>query len=211
LVVATSDPATLPQLTGWYLETNLPAPDSKKAEESAPANPAEVVRLYAVRNWIEQSYKQVKNSLGWARCQVRKGISIRRHWQMVCLAFSFCWRESSEFLEAEASPGVILEEKGHTTSAETRETRTTGGGKRSGARLKPTCLSWPLALRGVRAWLEPYVMLMRYWRAFSDLPPPKELKALLEWVFSGRGLYFYARQQQTTANIRMGRFFFLGR
>jgi hypothetical protein len=37
------------------------------------------------------------------------------------------------------------------------------------------------------------VMLMRYWRAFSDLPPPKELRTLLEWVFSGRGLYLYAR------------------
>jgi hypothetical protein len=23
------------------------------------------------------------------------------------------------------------------------------------------------------------------------MPPPKELKALLEWVFSGRGLYLY--------------------
>lgn len=45
----------------------------------------------------------------------------------------------------------------------------------------------------MRAWLEPYVMLMRYWRAFSDLPPPPELKALLEWVFSGKGLYLYVR------------------
>ena len=50
-----------------------------------------------------------------------------------------------------------------------------------------------MALRRVRAWLEPYVMLMRYWRAFSDLPPPEELQALLEWVFSGKGLYLYAR------------------
>ena len=50
-----------------------------------------------------------------------------------------------------------------------------------------------MALRRVRAWLEPYVMLMRYWRAFSDLPPPKELRVMLEWVFSGKGLYLYAR------------------
>src|SRR5215212_6943168 len=39
------------------------------------ANVAEVVRLYALRNWIEQSYKQVKNALGWAHYQVRKDIS----------------------------------------------------------------------------------------------------------------------------------------
>jgi hypothetical protein len=29
--------------------------------------------------------------------------------------------------------------------------------------------------------------------ASSDLPPPAELEALLEWVFLGRGLYLYAR------------------
>jgi hypothetical protein len=42
-------------------------------------------------------------------------------------------------------------------------------------------------------------MLRRYWRAFSNKPPPKELRALLEWEFSGRGLYLYARSQRTTA------------
>jgi hypothetical protein len=35
-------------------------------------------------------------------------------------------------------------------------------------------------------------MLWRYWRAFSDKPPPEKLRALLEWVFSGRGLCLYA-------------------
>jgi len=33
---------------------------------------------------------------------------------------------------------------------------------------------------------------MRYWRAFSEKPPPPRLKALLEGVFSGRGLCLYA-------------------
>jgi hypothetical protein len=45
----------------------------------APADVAEVTHLYALRSWIEQSYKQVKNSLGWAHYQVRKDLSIRRH------------------------------------------------------------------------------------------------------------------------------------
>jgi hypothetical protein len=91
------------------------------------------VRLYALRNWVEQSYKQVKNSLGWAHYQVRKDVAIRRHWQMVCLAFAFCWLEGMDFLEDEASPGVVLEEKKHAPDAETRtaegekkERRTTG-------------------------------------------------------------------------------------
>lgn len=54
-------------------------------------------------------------------------------------------------------------------------------------------MSWPEALRTVRVWLEPWVMLRRYCRAFSNLPPPPELRVLLERVFSGRGLYLYAR------------------
>ena len=34
-------------------------------------------------------------------------------------------------------------------------------------------------------------LLWRYWRAFSDKPPPPGLKALLDRVFSGEGLYLY--------------------
>jgi hypothetical protein len=54
-------------------------------------------------------------------------------------------------------------------------------------------VSWPQALRAMRAWLGPWVMLWRYWRVFSDLPLPPELEVLLEQEFSGRGLYLYAR------------------
>ena len=54
-------------------------------------------------------------------------------------------------------------------------------------------LGWPMALRKVRSWLEPYVLLVRYWQAYSDLPPPnKELRKLLERLFCGEGLYLYA-------------------
>ena len=37
-----------------------------------------------------------------------------------------------------------------------------GRGKRSGNRPKPPNLSWPLALRRVKAWLEPHTLLWRY-------------------------------------------------
>jgi hypothetical protein len=47
--------------------------------------------LYGLRMWVEQSYKQVKHVLGWSDYQVRSDIAIRRHWQLVCCAFSFCW------------------------------------------------------------------------------------------------------------------------
>jgi hypothetical protein len=40
---------------------------------------------------VEQSYKQVKHVLGFSDYQVRSDIAMRRHWQLACLAFSFCW------------------------------------------------------------------------------------------------------------------------
>jgi SRSO17 transposase len=98
-VVATTDPETLPDKTTWYLVTNLPAPGSVSAEQSplTEASLAEVIRLYGLRMWIEQSYKQVKHALGWSEYQVRSDQAIRRHWQLVCCAFSFCWYHHSHF------------------------------------------------------------------------------------------------------------------
>ena len=52
---------------------------------------AEVVRIYGIRHWIEQSYKQVKDELGWADFQVRSATAIARHQALVNCAFSFCW------------------------------------------------------------------------------------------------------------------------
>jgi hypothetical protein len=46
------------------------------------------VRLYGLRMWVEQSYKQVKHALGWSEYQVRSDQAMRRHWQLVCCAFS---------------------------------------------------------------------------------------------------------------------------
>jgi hypothetical protein len=40
-------------------------------------------------------------------------------------------------------------------------------------------VSWPEALRAMRSWLEPWV-----------------IKALLELVFSGQGLYLYLRYNE---------------
>lgn len=82
-VVATTDPATLPDLSTWYLATTL-----------ADADLADLVHLYGLRNWIEQSYRQVKHRLGWSQYQVRSDLAIRRHWTLVCCAFSFCWHDA---------------------------------------------------------------------------------------------------------------------
>ncbi|MFD9486717.1 IS701 family transposase [Streptomyces sp. NPDC059991] len=93
LVVATTDPTTLPTQSTWYLATDLPRPGSPREADSPepPADLAEVVRIYGIRHWIEQSYKQIKDELGWADFQVRSDTAIRRHQTLVTCAFSFCW------------------------------------------------------------------------------------------------------------------------
>jgi SRSO17 transposase len=105
-IVVTTDPATLPERTTWYMVTNLPAPRSTRTQEEGAlpaADLAEIVRLYGLRMWVEQSYKQTKHALGWSQYQVRSDLAIRRHWQLVCCAFSFCWYQHSH-----APGGAIL-------------------------------------------------------------------------------------------------------
>src|SRR5215831_9686918 len=93
LVVATADPGTLPDKATWYLATNLPRPGGPREADSPhrAADLAEIVRIYGIRHWIEQGYKQVKDELGWADFQVRADIAIRRHLALVNFAISFCW------------------------------------------------------------------------------------------------------------------------
>ena len=75
----------------WYLLTNLPRP-AQPGRRAQQADLTEMVRLYGLRNWVEQGYKQVKQELGWADFMVRSDRAIRRHWALVCCAFCFCWR-----------------------------------------------------------------------------------------------------------------------
>ena len=118
LVIATPDPATLPEAATWYLETTLPR---------AVADLAEVVRLYGLRHWVEQAYKQVKTSLGWSQYQVRADRAMRRHWALVQCAFAFCWWAKTRTppaapppdreAEESAAPAAERGEKGHTRAA----------------------------------------------------------------------------------------------
>ena len=130
LVVVTTDPATLPERSTSYLVTNLPAPGCERAQKSqhSVADLAEVARVYALRSWIEQSYKQVKNSLGWAHYQVRKDLSIRRHWQLVCCAFSFCWWACAECEDIGSPPVVVLKDARYSSMAATEP----DGGEKAG-------------------------------------------------------------------------------
>src|SRR5215213_6920038 len=129
-LVVSTDPEGLPDLSTWYLVTNLPHPgpeEDRALGEEEGALPAaglsEAVRLYGLRMWVEQSYKQVKHASGWSQYQVRSDLAIRRHWQLVCCAFSFCWwaygrlptegpARTEEVLQAESVQGGKKETQG---------------------------------------------------------------------------------------------------
>lgn len=98
LVIATTDPGSLPDGSTLFLETNAPIPGTLWAQESTleAQEASEIWRLYTLRYWVEQSYKQVKQHLGWAQYQVRSALAIKRHWQLVLCAFSFCWWAAAE-------------------------------------------------------------------------------------------------------------------
>ncbi len=94
LVAVTTDPSTLPANSSWYLTTNLPALGSSREEQSpllAAASLEEIVRLYGLRMWVEQSYKHIKGALGFSDFQVRSEQAIVHHWELIFCAFSFCW------------------------------------------------------------------------------------------------------------------------
>ena len=138
-------PGTLPDKATWYLATNLPRPGAPHDADSPhpPADLAEIVRLYGLRHWIEQSYKQVKDELGWADFQVRSDRAIRRHQTLVNCAFSFCWA-ACWFLN---HPQTIVPHETIITGtvATTPERR---GPFTASARPQDPRISWPKALDG---------------------------------------------------------------
>jgi hypothetical protein len=135
------------------------------------------VRVYGIRHWTGQSYKQVKDELGWAGFQVRSGIAIRRHQVLVNRAFSFCW---DAWFHDPPPPAATPPAPGD------------GDGERGPhAAVPPPAPSWPRALRAIRAWLSSWIALQRWWPAWSTGPPPPQLQALMNSVAAGRGLHLY--------------------
>jgi len=73
------------------------------------------VRIYGIRHWIEQDYKQVKGELGWADFQVRSDVAIRRQQVLVNCAFCFCW--TAWFVDRVEHPVATYEAGGPLTHA----------------------------------------------------------------------------------------------
>jgi hypothetical protein len=192
LVAVTTDPGRLPADSTWYLLTNLPHPDAPHAATSpfTPADLTEIARLYGLRTWVEQGYKHVKQELGWADWQVRSDRAIRRHWALVCCAFSFCWWAWSRAPDAATVP------TGTATADQPMPVASPGRGKTwpaAAIRADRPNVSRPVALRRVQAWLPPWTMLGRWWRAWSAQPPPPPLQALLDWLWTGRPIDCFVR------------------
>ncbi len=151
-----------------------------------------MIRQYGLRMWVEQSYKQVKHALGWSQYQVRSDTAIRRHWQLVWCAFSFCWYHAShpsprpgEEARELSGPAVPL------SSSSPADAAGTGGKIGEGKGTRPQVF-WPVALRAVRSWLKPWIMLRRYWRGWSQLPPPPALQFLLGKLEQGHPIPLYS-------------------
>jgi hypothetical protein len=179
LVAVTADPVGLPAKATWYLVTNLPRPGGPR-EDGSPhpaAGLAEIARIYAIRNWIEQGYKQVKDELGWADFQVRSDVAIRRHQALVNCAFSFCW--AAWFADTPPQDAAAPRPE-------------PGRGERGRAR-RGTAAGTLLAAgaaRGTRV-ASPWIVLQRWWPAWSKAPPPRQLQALINSVAAGCGLHLY--------------------
>ncbi|MFJ2034072.1 hypothetical protein [Streptosporangium sp. NPDC087985] len=67
------------------------------------------MRLYGLRTWIEQGYKQVKDELGWADFQVRSDAAIRRHWALVACTFTFCWPRAARHVRGWLTSCALLQ------------------------------------------------------------------------------------------------------
>ena len=171
LIVVTNDPVMLPDATTEYLISNLRVSEDDQHEwhaKGSPASPHEIALLYARRVVIEQAYREVKQHLGWAQYQARSSLAIQRHWALVCTAFCFLWWDAQ-----------LTAEKDKDVDERTPEPAVAAP------------MSWSALLRRVRGWLEPFVWMWRYWRAFSRGAPPRQLSDLLEKCRRGGSLYLY--------------------
>ncbi|MDR7303576.1 hypothetical protein JOF55_003757 [Haloactinomyces albus] len=145
LVVATRDPATLPDKATWYLATNLARPGSARAADSPhpAAEPAEIVELYGIRHWVEQGYKQTKDELGWADFQAR----LRHRDPPPPVPGPLCFLLLLADLVRRTHPA---QSAGISTGRRVRRERGAASGRR-----KPQQISWPRTIRAVRSWLTP--------------------------------------------------------
>ena len=138
-----------------------PAPPWQPARGHSPhpaASLADITRIYGIRHWIEQSYKQVKDELGWADFEVHSDVAIRRYQVLVN------YRSAST-----GTPGSM-------TPRPPRQPATPrpgpSRGERWAARRRPSASASVAAAAAHDTRLAfPWIALQRWWPAWSTAPP----------------------------------------
>ncbi len=154
---------------GHLVPDREPAPPRRHGRARAARNRrpalAEIVRIYGIRHWIEQGYKQVKDELGWA--DSRSAPTSRS-------AVTGCW--STARSASAGPPGSPIRRRAPPRRRH-RKPAAERGGPGTAMPSQPPC--WPQAIRAVRAWLAPWITLRRWWAARSTRPSPRSCKRSL--------------------------------
>ncbi len=132
----------------WYIMTNLEGKIQKQ-----------VGNLYSLRNWIEYSFKQVKDELGWADFRVTDYGSIERWWEIVMSAYLLVSLQANYFQ---------LE----TVLSQSPESSDLGSSQLSHHPLWFEGATWKSALNNLRLILQPYIFynLIRSWLEVFKIP-----------------------------------------
>ena len=171
----TTDRRRLPSQTTWYLSSNL---------KGSPLE--EIIQLYAWRNWTEQATNTSRaSSAGRTSRSAAIPLSAGTGRWSARPSASAGGRPRAR----DAWPG-----RPHRAPLAPNQNPPKPAVRERGKNLRPQQpLSWPKALRAVRAWLAPFRWLTRCWNTWAQAPPPSELAALLEAVGSGVPINLYLR------------------
>ena len=111
--------------------------------------------------------------------------SLHVPWFLVWYVFSFCWYHASHpSASATEEAPEPSEPEAPFHGSVLAEAEGTGKKISEGKGIRPQ-VSWPAARRSARGWLEPWIMLRRYWSGWSPLPPPSAVQLLLSWLSAG--------------------------
>ena len=161
LVVATADPATLPDKVTWYLVTNLPRPGgpARACSPHPAASAAEIVPGMTASATGSSRTATSRSKTSWAGPTSRSAPMSR----------SAATRPWSTARSASAgTPGSPIIRHGMRVRHRGRDPAAERGGPSAAA--PPPAPSWPRALRAIRAWLSPWIALQRWWPAWSVRP-----------------------------------------
>jgi hypothetical protein len=133
----------------WFIMTNL------------PGNIQLVIgQLYSLRNWIEYSFKQIKNELGWTDFRLTDYQSIERWWELVFSAYLMISLHAQAFKD-EAARNTQLSSKLSAPAGEFSQHPCWELG-----------INWKSALNNLRLIIQPYIFwcLIEPWLQVFPIP-----------------------------------------